>query len=391
MKILYISYVKYGAGDWVHTTQFLSALRSLHPEVEAYTPRARKPEPGKDQGGYQFSGWIGQLRELRFLAAAFTRRAFEEFQQIRKIRPDVVVLRSGGYFSSLVLCRILKIPILMEVNETVEEEKLFSSRDRLRWLTFWRWFEKKILEMPAHFTVVSEPLRRFFIGRGFSPQKITCVPNGVNIREFYPGAGSDSIRKKLGIEGKTIIGFSGNFAKWHGLDFLAEALKEFFAIHSKDNIAILLIGQPGSRFDMPEFPKDITIVTGYIPFNQMPAYLDAVDIFIAPYPRIVPFYFSPIKIFEAMAMAKPVLASAQGQICEIIKDNVSGILYPPENMAVFLEKLSSLVDDKALCRNLGKNARQVIEKHYTWENNARTILELCRRFANLNKDQLLSK
>ncbi|MFH0728322.1 MAG: glycosyltransferase family 4 protein [Pseudomonadota bacterium] len=100
-----------------------------------------------------------------------------------------------------------------------------------------------------------------------------------------------------------------------------------------------------------------------------------------PYPRIDPFYFSPLKIFEAMSMGLPVLASAQVQISELIEDGKSGCLYPPGHQKVFLEKLEALLDSPELRSSLGRRARETMEKKYTWRQNASRVLALCQSIA----------
>ena len=241
--------------------------------------------------------------------------------------------------------------------------------------------KRTTLRLPTHITVVSEPLKQYYISRGIPPKKITTVPNGVDTQRFHPGVDGQMVRKKLGLAGKTVLGFSGAFAPWHGIDFLLETVANL--IHNnpemRENIALLLIGSAGPYFTMPDLPGGYIVTTGYVPYENMPLYLAAVDIFVAPYPRIEPFYFSPLKIFEAMAMRKLVLASAQGQICELIDDGVSGLLYPPGEMSCLLHKLDLVINDNELRRRLGYAARERIVHNYTWEHNAQAVLNLCLR------------
>jgi glycosyltransferase involved in cell wall biosynthesis len=122
------------------------------------------------------------------------------------------------------------------------------------------------------------------------------------------------------------------------------------------------------------------VITGHVPYEKIPEYLSAIDVFIAPYPHIEPFYFSPLKIIEAMAAGKPVLASAQGQISELIQDGVNGCLFPPGHKEIFLEKLKLLGENKEIREKMGANARKTIAEKYTWNNNAAKVFDLCRRF-----------
>ncbi len=384
MRILYISYAKYGGGNWIHTSRFLASMNAIHDDIIGYTPRARKKEYGKQQNGEASASIPDRLRELRYLLSGLIRRIIPEAKQLIRYKPDIVVLRRDRYISTVFLCLLIKLPIILEDNgPIVVEDQLMPKHFRLRGAIFWNWYELRILKLATHVFVVSETLRQYYIKQGLAPQKITSVPNGVDTRQFNAANSGAKVREKLGLQGKIVVGFSGSFTSWHGLDFLLETMKAFFTSQDslKDKSQLLLIGKAFSYFSMPDIPQKNMVTAGYIGYEEMPDYLAALDIIVVPYPLIEPFYFSPLKLFEAMSMGKTVLASAQGQIAEIITDGYNGMLYPPGDSEVFLKKLKLLISDDDLRKKLGKNACETIEKKYTWEDNARKILSLCRCYA----------
>ena len=380
MRILYISFVPPQSGAFVHTSQFISALRELNQEVFTFTPRLSSAImlPQQDEVALDRPR---PFREIRALGGAFLKMAAREISLMRNSKPDVVILREDRYISSLLISRLLNIPTLFEVNSPFLEQYLLSPDEQLRCRCFWEWYEKKIIRLPDHVMVVSEPLRRFYISRGLSPGKITTVPNGVDIDLFNPGIDGREVRAALGMDRKVVIGFAGSAAPWHGLSFLAEMLSILVSVRPdlQSKIILLLVGDARSyRKNIPRIPDSLTVITGSEDHGQMPRYLAAMDIFVAPYPPIDPFYFSPLKIFEAMAMGLPVLASAQGQITELIEDEASGCLYPAGSQKVFLEKLGALIDSPERRSSLGRRARETMEKKYTWRNNASRVLALCQ-------------
>ena len=316
------------------------------------------------------------------LASMFTKKLFSEAKVLKNYKPNILILRPGHYFSGLLLGRLWKIPCILEINGPVSELRL--AKRHVGNLSIWQWLEKSILlRLPSHITVVSEPLKRYFIDRGIPAKKITTVPNGVDVKRFSPDVSGKKVRQKLGLEGKIVLGFSGTFAPWHGIDFLLKAITKLIDRNPKvkDYSALLLIGRPGLHFVMPDLPKSYAVTTGYISYDEMPSYLAAIDVFIAPYPKIEPFYFSPLKIFEAMAMGKTVVASSQGQICELIEDGISGLLYPPGEMSRFLSKLDIILNDDELRKRLGSAAREKIARDWSWEMNAHKVLHLCEELA----------
>jgi glycosyltransferase involved in cell wall biosynthesis len=377
MRILYINYSSPGTGAWVHSQQFISAMRTLNPNMTVYPILPGRENDSSIANAGSRNHPSTRFRGMRLLAALFARKIIEEARVLNNVKPDVVILRAGRYLSSVLISRYKKIPILLEINGSlVLENRLLENQYRLKFEPFWRWLEKRVLIMGSHLMVVSEPLRQHYINWGFTPEKITTVPNGVNTQIFHPDIDGLKVRKNFSLEGKIVIGFSGAFSAWHGLDFLLQTIQPLSK--ERDDIALLLIGRAKRDFTLPQLVEDRVIMTGFVPYEHMPEHLAAVDIFIAPYPQIDPFYFSPLKIFEAMAMGKAVLASSQGQIRELIIDGMEGLLYPPGDKAIFLKKLRLLISNSEVRENLGKRARRKIEQQFTWRHNAQSVMELCR-------------
>jgi len=98
---------------------------------------------------------------------------------------------------------------------------------------------------------------------------------------------------------------------------------------------------------------------------------------LAPYPRLDNFYYSPLKLFEYMAAGRVVVASNAGQIPQIIRHRVTGLLYEPGDRAGLLNCLCELRKDAALREELGRNARKASEA-FTWERNAARVIEWIR-------------
>ena len=388
MKICYINYEKYGGGSWVHASRFIAALRKIHDDLIVHTTLARQGAAGEGESAPVCGafGLSDNFRELRFLAAMFGRRVFEEHRLLKEAAPDVVILRQARYVSAIPLCRLLHIPIILEINgPALEYYEFLPKEDRLRGGAFWHWLDKKLMTIASHSMVVSETLKQYYVDDGVAAEKITSIPNGVDVQTFNGDVPGDGIRQRLGLQGKTVVGFSGKFAKWHGLPFLADAMKAIHESGKYQNLALLLVGSPGETVVMPDLPNDITTITGHILHDEMPAYLAAIDICVAPYPPITPFYFSPLKIFEAMSMCKPVIASAQGQICELITDQENGLLYPPGDLSALIQRIERLLVDAELRRTLGQNARKVMETKYTWKDNAERMLDLCKKVVEQKK------
>ena len=102
------------------------------------------------------------------------------------------------------------------------------------------------------------------------------------------------------------------------------------------------------------------------------------DVAVAPYTPSENFYFSPIKIFEYMAAARPVVAGAIGQIEELIVDGETGLLFEPGRTDRMAEALERLVRDPELKRRIGENGSSWVRRERTWTGNARKVVEIAQ-------------
>lgn len=228
--------------------------------------------------------------------------------------------------------------------------------------------------------VVSEAGRRELINNGLDAARITVNPNGVDTDEFHPGLGGDAVRRALGIEDKTVVGFLGTFGPWHGAPVLAEAATQASA---SAQCHFLFIGDGEQRnatesiIEKSPHPVSATFA-GRIAHTKVAAYLDACDILVSPHVASTDgsdFFGSPTKLFEYMAMARPVVASRLGQIANVIADGENGLLVEPGNARELARAIERLAADEAMRARLGASARQTVIDHFTWRHNARRVFD----------------
>ncbi|MFY9556630.1 MAG: glycosyltransferase, partial [Blastocatellia bacterium] len=118
--------------------------------------------------------------------------------------------------------------------------------------------------------------------------------------------------------------------------------------------------------------------TGRVSHDEVPAFLDACDILVSPHVDSTDgskFFGSPTKLFEYMAMAKPIVASRLGQIGDVIIDGENGLLVEPGDANALARAIERLAYDEALRARLGASARQTVIKRYTWKHNAARVFE----------------
>ncbi|MBI4853994.1 MAG: glycosyltransferase [Acidobacteria bacterium] len=299
--------------------------------------------------------------------------------KIRKNPPDFIYQRYSRFtFAGVVISWLTTIPLLLEFNGSEVWVGRHWDDASLLWLL--EKFERLNLQASQLIFVVSEVEKKNLISAGVDSQKIIVNFNGVDPEMFRPNQGGDEVRKQLGIDNKTVIGFVGTFGPWHGVIVLAEAITK---IPKDSNCHFLLIGEGNLKAKVEEIVKthnatDRVTFTGRLNHKLVPSYLDACDILVSPHVPMEDgsdFFGSPTKLFEYMAMAKPIVASRLGQIADVIEDDKNGYLIEPANVEMLVETLIKLSSRPSDCKRLGAQARQDVIANYTWKRNAGRVLE----------------
>jgi glycosyltransferase involved in cell wall biosynthesis len=274
------------------------------------------------------------------------------------------------------LARKWSIPLVLEVNSplTYEEERY---REGLAFPSFARWAERRIWRRADLLLAVSEALRSHFEKAGAAARNIRILPNAVDAGLFATEVDEVSLRSRLGLGGRFVVGFVGSFKAWHGLDFLLQA---FARLHAEDpSFHLMLIGDGPMRATLEEEArrlglKEAVTLVGSVPHEEVPRYLSVIDVAVAPYPVLEDFYYSPLKLYEYMAGSRAVVASRIGQVTEVVADGLTGLLYKPGDREGLIQCIRRLRTDETLRRELGKNARIACSKN-TWSQSAGRVVD----------------
>jgi glycosyltransferase involved in cell wall biosynthesis len=241
--------------------------------------------------------------------------------------------------------------------------------------------------------VVSEVERRNLIVEQINPKKIIVNPNGVDTDRFRPECGGRDVRRALCIDAKTVVGFVGTFGPWHGAPVLAEAAR---LVTPNTNCHFLFVGDGDQRAQTESIVKSSNVLatlTGRIPHDEVPAYLDACDILVSPHVPATDgseFFGSPTKLFEYLSMSRPVIASRLGQIADVIHDGENGLLVEPGEAGALACAIEKLAQDESLRARLGAAGRQTVVERYTWRHNAARVFDAMRREGSVGNDESLS-
>ena len=302
----------------------------------------------------------------------------------RELAPDFVYERYSLWGTAgLRLARRLKVPLVLEVNAPLVYEQQ-QYRAGLAFPPLARRVERRIWQTANLVIAVSESLRSQIQACGVKPDLIHILPNAADPELFHKNGDGKRVRELLHLDGRFTLGFVGAFRPWHGVDLLVDAFRD---LHRADpSMHLLLVGDGPLRARLEDQVRKIGVqkavtFAGRVAHEEVPDYLAAMDVAVAPYPALEECYYSPIKLFEYMAAERAVVASRVGQVAEIVEDGVSGLLFEPGNRQSLIDCVQRLRREPSLRNELGRKARAVCSGH-TWSGNAGCVIEWVKPLLN---------
>lgn len=312
-------------------------------------------------------------RAWQFYQLTFNLRLYQAGRAIvRREMPEVIHERQTyNGFGGFLLAKKFRLPFVLEVNAPLKHEL------GMQYTNFYKWVgnitEEKIVTRADKVITVSASLKTYLLNRfNIASNKVEVVPNGVDPKIFNPEVSGVDVRHRYNLNDNPVVSFAGSLQRWHGVDILLNAAKKMLTINP--SVKFMIIGSGGEEKRLKEQATKNVIFTGAVNYPDVPNYLAASDIVVAPYPQINFFYFSPIKLFEYMSVGKPIIASNIGQIGEVLEHGKTGLLIEPGNYDELAKGILTLLEDEDLKTKLGMNARIEVEKKYSWECNARKIM-----------------
>jgi glycosyltransferase involved in cell wall biosynthesis len=275
------------------------------------------------------------------------------------------------------LARYFDIPLVLELNAP-----LLIEQRQMRGLSLPRvahTAERLVLTGADHVVAVSEALRSYATDLGAGPDRVSIIPNAVDPDVFRPAIGPSPITQQLGWTDRFVVGFAGSMKPWHGVDTLLQALRLLGGVNSQ--FRLLLVGTGPMLPHLQEQTGQLGLagavhMTGAVPHEAVPDLIRAMDVTVVSYAADADEYFSPVKLFEYMAMARPVVAARIGQVRDVIDEGRTGWFYTPGVARELASVIGMLAHERDVCRTAGAAARERVLHAYTWRHNARRVVEI---------------
>lgn len=217
---------------------------------------------------------------------------------------------------------------------------------------------------------ICEALREEIASRVPRAEGIAVVPNGVDTARFTPRPAREDLRARWGLGGKAVLGYVGTFQPYEGLETLVAAMPLILAEIPAAHLFIAGAGGEGPRLRAQVEANGLgarVTFAGQVPPEEVVDLYPLLD--IAVYPRILTrttALTTPLKPLEAMAMARPVLASNVPAMREIVRHGETGTLFPAGDIETLARECIEALRDPGGQRALGERARRWVEIERRW-------------------------
>jgi glycosyltransferase involved in cell wall biosynthesis len=321
------------------------------------------------------------FRECQSLAYNL-RFAMQVWKKFRGRMPRLWYQRHGRFvLSGALLSWFSGRPLVLEYQGS--EVWLANNWDPARFRFWLKLCEDISIAASSQIVVLCEALRDELVARGYPAEKIILNPAAVNPERFRPGCGGREVRRQLGLLPQhTLVTFVGSFSYYHGIPVLARAITTLLKRHREEpvlaNLRFMLVGDGLLRPETEEALNKVegsqaVIFTGLVPHASVPSYLDASDILVSPQiPNAdgKPFFGSPTKLFEYMAMEKAIVASNMDQLSSVLSHANTAWMITPGSDTELANAIEYLAARPELRSLLGRNARATALQRHTWHQNA---------------------
>jgi PEP-CTERM/exosortase A-associated glycosyltransferase len=327
------------------------------------------------------AGKIGLLAQMRATAGRIA-------DVVRTEKPDLIHAHSPvlNTLPALWVRLSRRLPVVYEMRASWEDAAVDhgtttegSARYRLS-----RALESFALRHADQVTTICEGLRCDIAERGIPSDRITVIPNAVDVASFRFGVPADpALQQRLGLTGCTVIGFAGSFYGYEGLHLLVEAVRQMLP-HRPDLRLLLVGGGPQESALKAQVAaaglQQQVIFTGRVPHTDVQRYYELID--VLAYPRLpirLTELVTPLKPLEAMAQGRIFVASNVGGHRELVRHGETGFLCPPGDAAALAGALESTLAHREQWPRVREHARRFVEQERTWVNSVARYGDVYRR------------
>lgn len=306
------------------------------------------------------------------------------------IQPDIVHAHSPvlNAIPALRAAHSRGIPVVYEVRAFWEDAAVDhgSTREGSPRYRVTRALETAVCKHADALTAICEGLRADIVARGIPTNKVTVIPNAVDVEKFsVDGTPDETLKAELGLRDTRVLGFIGSFYAYEGLDLLLSALPHMLAC--APDVRILLVGGGPQDAALKRQAQqlgiaDKVVFSGRVPHEEVNRYYDLIDVLVYPrHSMRLTELVTPLKPLEAMAQGRLFVASDVGGHRELIRDGETGVLFKAGDAQALADKVLGLLHSPERWALLKQAGRRFVEMERNWKVSV-------ARYANVYADAL---
>jgi glycosyltransferase involved in cell wall biosynthesis len=305
----------------------------------------------------------------------FARQAAES--AVSRLRPAFIYQRYDAFVTCGVeLGERAGIPVVLEWNNSVvwQHHNWHATHPFKRpFMPLLEAEERYVATRADVLAAVSDQAAAMARAAGAPAERVVIVPNAVDFGEIDAGRALAVARGK-----GPSVGWVGSFGVWHGAEVLVKAMSLL-----PPHVRAVMIGDGSQRDSCEELARRLGVWeriewTGSLPHITAVRRLSECDVLACPHVPLQggqSFFGSPTKIFEYMAIGRPIVASALEQLAEVLEDGETARLVPAGDVVALARGIERVLEQPDDGRRLGDSARARAWREHTWDRRARTILD----------------
>lgn len=324
--------------------------------------------------------WRRTLNYLSYMVSATVLGSLER-------RPDVVMATSPQFFcgwAGVLVSKIRRVPFILEIRDLWPESIAAVGAIRSRMVIgLLARLELAMYRAARQIVTVGEGYRQRLLERGADDERVAVVMNGVDDELFSPRDGDARLAERVGVAGRFVVTYCGVIGMAHGLEVVLRAASH---LREKSEVVFLMVGDGACFDDLKGTAErdglDNVVFTGNVAKDCVPGLIALSDVCLV-HLRASDTFTSvmPSKIFEAAAMAKPVVLGVRGFAAEFVETAGCGVCIEPENEHELVDAVLRLSSDRALCERLGQAGRDYVTGHFSRDELARDYLDVIQQTA----------
>lgn len=297
-------------------------------------------------------------------------------------KPDIIVGSSPTLFAAAAASTtafLRRVPFVMDVRDLwpaiFVELGVLKNPWLIKILEGW---EKHEYRSATKVVTVTESFTQNLIERGLPVDKVHTIPNGADVSYWKPTPKPKALIEHLNLKNKFVVLYIGAHGISHALGKIVDAAD---ILRDNPNVCFLFVGTGAEKKKVAQKADDLSLTNvrflGPVGKDEVKDFYALADLCLVPL-RDIPLFdtFIPSKMFEMLAMGRPILASVRGESAAILRKSGGAMVVEPEDSAAIAAAILELSADPKRLTKMAKNGRSFVAKEYSRQSLARRYLQL---------------